>query len=206
MLMSLSVSGLECSRNEHMLFTDLNFTLNSGKLLYVRGQNGSGKTTLLRCLAGLSRPDLGAIQWQDQDIYTHNQHYYEDLIYVGHKNTVKSGLTVNENLKWSFYSNASSPSVIKTSLQKLGLEEKNDELAGSLSAGQKQRLALAKLYLKPAKLWILDEPFTALDALTTENIKQLMGDFLKRDGIIIVSSHYELTFDDLNGRMIEINI
>lgn len=178
----LHVTELQCAREIGALFQPISFLLQAGEILQISGPNGSGKSTLLRCLAGLVQPYSGQVSFR------------EDLgtpLFIGHKNAIKSSLTPIENLKW-LLENKSEADFI-TALERMGLKEQLDKLAGSFSAGQKQRLALTKLVLSSARLWILDEPFTALDAAGIELVQDLMKEHLHRQGSIVLTSHQILS-------------
>ena len=189
----LSVLDVKCSRNNQALFSKIDFTLHPGEVLHIRGENGIGKTTLLRCLAGLSRPHYGKIRWQGEDIFN-NDEYKKQRFFLGHKNAIKLSLTVYENLLFCASLQEKPPnSLILIALEQVGLALKATQMASELSSGQKQRLALSKLLLSNAKIWILDEPFTALDSEGCQIVETLMSKHLKEQGIIVFTSHHALT-------------
>ena len=167
---SLSVNNLGCIRGERVLFKNLSFQLNSGRLLYVQGENGSGKTTLLRTLCGLSLPAIGQISWNNQNIKSLAEDYYGQVLYVGHLASIKDDLTAIENIQFSLSLSGytADRSQIIGALETLGVGRCANLPTRVLSQGQKRRIALAQLWLQDTPehtpLWILDEPFTALDA------------------------------------------
>ena len=158
----LIVNQLGCTRGEQVLFSSLSFSVQSGTVLQILGNNGSGKTSLLRMIAGLLDITEGAIFRKE-----------EDLFYLGHRPTIKETLTVSENL--SFTSTLMNFKVSSEIIELLGLTSLMDTPAHYLSAGQKRRLALAPLWMIDTNLWILDEPFTALDRATVCLLEQLFN-------------------------------
>jgi heme exporter protein A len=198
----LSVSNLGCIRGERILFKNLSFELNSGKLLYVQGENGSGKTTLLRTLCGLSLPEAGDVLWNTQQIKTLAEDYYGQVLYIGHLAGIKEDLTAVENIQFSI--SLSGYSVDRehalTALDALGVARCADLPTRVLSQGQKRRIALAQLWLqndpKQTPLWILDEPFTALDVSMIEKLTQQIEAYVKQGGMVIFTSHQAPSFDN----------
>ena len=170
----LTVSGLECLRGERHLFRNLDFSVDSGELLHVQGANGSGKTSLLRILAGLSRPDYGTVRWDDTNIQESREEYAAQLLYLGHQPAVKDDLTVIENILVSSRIAGLNPSQdeIRAALEITGLGKRKTLPARVLSQGQRRRLALARLWLDKRPLWVLDEPFTALDVQATALLEE----------------------------------
>jgi heme exporter protein A len=191
----LQVKSLRCIRQQQLLFADLSFQLCSGDVLLIEGANGSGKSSLLRLLTGLASPTEGDIFWHDVDIQKDLAEYWQHLHYIGHTNGIKAGLTVLENLQLaSQLTQISSLANSGPLLTQLQLSRHQHTLAKFLSAGQKRRLALAKLFLFPKTLWILDEPLTALDTNTQALFLSRLEDHLQHGGIAIVSSHHHISF------------
>jgi heme exporter protein A len=198
---SLSVNNLGCIRGERVLFKNLSFELNSGRLLYVQGENGSGKTTLLRTLCGLSFPAIGHISWNNQNIKSLAEDYYGQVLYVGHLASIKDDLTAIENIQFSLSLSGytADRSQIIGALETLGVGRCTNLPTRVLSQGQKRRIALAQLWLKDTPehtpLWILDEPFTALDGnminILTEHIEQ----YVNNGGMVIFTSHQLPSFN-----------
>lgn len=198
---SLSVNNLGCIRGERVLFKNLSFQLNSGRLLYVQGENGSGKTTLLRTLCGLSLPAIGQISWNNQNIKSLAEDYYGQVLYVGHLASIKDDLTAIENIQFSLSLSGytADRSQIIGALETLGVGRCANLPTRVLSQGQKRRIALAQLWLQDTPehtpLWILDEPFTALDAnminILTEHIEQ----YVNNGGMVIFTSHQLPSFN-----------
>ncbi|MBA2655084.1 MAG: cytochrome c biogenesis heme-transporting ATPase CcmA [Gammaproteobacteria bacterium] len=187
--------GVECARNDRVLFSPLDFSLSPGEILHLRGANGIGKTTVLRCLAGFSAPYSGNISWLDKNVVA-NEEYKKSLLFLGHKNAIKSMLTVFENLQLSpsLHSDLGTSLILET-LERVGIKTKIHVFAGELSSGQKQRLALARLLLFPSKLWILDEPFNALDTAGFNMAQCFMAEHVDKGGMIVFTSHHPLSRD-----------
>ena len=162
----LAASDLACSRGERRLFDAVNFGLDAGDWLHVKGENGSGKTTLLRTLIGLSPPDAGAIRWRGADTRECGEAYRRALVYIGHQAALKDELTPLENLRLALALDGfdADEDHLPDVLRRVGLQGREELPCRALSAGQKRRLLIARLLLRPAELWVLDEPFSALDA------------------------------------------
>lgn len=191
----LTVKNLSCWRNEQALFSGLSLSLFPKNILFLQGENGSGKTSLLRILCGFRLPDEGEITWGDKSVSSLSQ-YFENISYVGHKNGIKEELTVEENL--NLMRSMATASNIKTEdvLKQIGLFKRSDVLARQLSAGQKRKLALARLMMTENSFWVLDEPFTSLDTATVKFFEQLIKQHITRGGMLILTSHHEI---DLSG-------
>ncbi|MBK1695215.1 heme ABC exporter ATP-binding protein CcmA [Chromatium weissei] len=187
----LEVMQLECRRGDRRLFTDLNFSLSAGTLLHVRGRNGSGKTTLLRTLCGLFTPEHGKLLWRGESIQQLGDDYRREVLYFGHLNGIKGDLTGIENLSIAatLAGNSVSQSNIWAALARIGLTGFEDLPTRMLSQGQKKRVALARLMLSTAPLWILDEPFTALDVDAVALLQTLISDHIAAGGLAILTTH-----------------
>jgi len=194
----LSGQNLACVKQDRILFENINFSIDSSELLYVRGQNGAGKTSLLRILVGLADPAEGTIEYKQQNIQQANELYCQDLVYFGHKLGLSLNLNAIENLRFWCQLNqvTTSESELYELLANLGLVGLEDVMVSQLSAGQQRRVALARLWLKAsAKLWILDEPFTALDVQGIALLRNKMIQHLSEGGAIIITSHQTLDVD-----------
>ncbi|MCG6859806.1 MAG: cytochrome c biogenesis heme-transporting ATPase CcmA [Chromatiaceae bacterium] len=192
----LEVLGLACRRGDRQLFSGLSFDVEPGTLLHVRGRNGSGKTTLLRALCGLFAPDAGEIRWNGEDSRRLGDDYHADLLYFGHLNGIKSDLTGIENLQISSVLDGDQvdDEQLWSALEQMGLAGFEDLPAKVLSQGQKKRVALARLLLSKAPLWILDEPFTALDLDAVDLLQTLIArHVVDRDGMVILTTHQEVS-------------
>ncbi|TVR95929.1 MAG: heme ABC exporter ATP-binding protein CcmA [Rhodospirillales bacterium] len=183
---------LTCIRGERMVFRDVSFALEPGGLLLLVGANGSGKTSLLRIMAGLTPAAAGMLSWNDLDISREPEAFRSRLRYVGHLDGVKPALTVAEHLQfWSALLAADSARPIDPApaLEAFGIGHLADLPGRFLSAGQRRRLALARLLLVPAPLWLLDEPRTALDAEAVARLDAVIGEHRLRGGAVVMSSH-----------------
>lgn len=188
----LSVNGLSCARGERTLFADVSFSLGEREWLHVKGNNGAGKTSLLRLLVGLSPPLAGEIRWRGEP--APSAEYRAEMIYLGHHAAVKEELTPLENLRLAASLDdldLSEPDAL-AALIRLGLRGREDLPVRVLSAGQKRRVLLARLLTRPAKLWVLDEAFNALDVAAVELLGQLIGEHLTRGGMAVLTSHQPL--------------
>jgi heme exporter protein A len=200
----LETSGLACERGGLRLFSDLGFTVARGGLLRVRGSNGSGKTTLLRALAGLTRPSAGAVRWRGKDI---DGDYRREMLFLGHAPAVKDELTVLENLDFACrISGLRLTDVkIKDALQQLGIAHLANLPARYLSQGQRKRAALARLALPAAaRLWLLDEPFAALDGGGIEQVGALCAAHLSDGGMLVLTSHQDVAIASAAAQSIEL--
>jgi heme exporter protein A len=189
----LEVINLECVRGERRLFKGLNFTADPGTLIELRGANGSGKTSLLRIICGLATPAAGEIRWQGKNIRALGEEYSGLVAYLGHQNGVKNELTAIENVKLAsgLVGHARSRAQCEQILSRVGLRQQNLP-ALLLSAGQRRRVALARLLSVNATLWILDEVLTSLDAAAIRMTREVIREHLENGGMAIVATHQEL--------------
>ena len=198
--------NLSCKRQQQILFANISFELKSGEALFIEGPNGSGKSSLLRLLTGLSTPTKGEIYWQNQSIQYSRLTYWENLHYVSHQNGIKLGLTVMENLQLMAYLSEKQQDKIEETLSLLQLSHHQHTPTSYLSAGQKRRLALAKLWLFPKIIWILDEPCTALDAATQILFLTQLETHLQNGGISVMSSHHAMHLKNLATQTLSLGI
>jgi heme exporter protein A len=188
---SLSVQELQCSRGDLCLFQGLSFELQPGQLIWLEGRNGSGKTTLLRTLCGLFLADHGDILWQKQPIRQIPDEFYRQLFYLGHQNALKLDLNPIENLTVlsRLAGQAVSESQLEAALAKMGLAGYEDVPVRKLSQGQKRRVALSRLLISDAPLWVLDEPFVALDVAAVELLQSIIVQHVQDGGMVILTTH-----------------
>lgn len=187
----LSAEKLCCIRGTQTLFANLSLQLDAGQWLYVQGENGAGKTSLLRILAGLALPADGEVCWQGSPIGKQRSDYHTDMLYLGHQASLKEDLTLTENLDSLMAMDGLkvTGSAIRDALTRMGLSKRQHLPARVLSAGQKRRGLLARLLLRPAKLWILDEPLNALDVNAIADLQDCLKAHLRRGGMIVLTSH-----------------
>lgn len=187
---SLTISELVIERGDRVLCDGLTVSVQSGEIIRVAGENGAGKSSLLKVLAGVMQPTDGMLQWRDEDVTLHRDVLQQDLLYIGHGAGVKSLFTVEENLRW-YFPNATGPQ-ISNALLAVNLSGYEETPAAQLSAGQKRRIALARLWLTEKLLWLLDEPFTALDQSGVEVLEKRLQEHIKNDGMVLLTTHQPL--------------
>ena len=192
--MKLEAKQLQCIRGDRELFSDLSFALESKQLMMLEGRNGSGKTTLLRTLCGLYSPDEGEVLWNGQSIKKQDEAFRRELLYLGHLNSIKADLTVLENLRINslLAGDAVSDDALMEALDTIGLFAFEDFPTSQLSQGQKRRVALARLLISQASLWILDEPFVALDVAAVELLQSIIARHVDKGGMVILTTHQEV--------------
>jgi len=189
-------------RDDIALFSGVSFRLFPGKAIQIKGANGTGKTTLMRILATSLTPSVGDLFWQGESLPGQLQSFRADLLYIGHSPGVKAALTPSENLRWFFRlaphkSKALDEDLINDALTQIGLAPYCDAPCHTLSAGQLRRVALARLYLSSARLWVLDEPFTSIDIDGVSNLEALMAAHLAAGGCLVTTSHQKLYLENI---------
>ncbi|WP_233119030.1 cytochrome c biogenesis heme-transporting ATPase CcmA [Aggregatibacter actinomycetemcomitans] len=190
----LNLEQLTCQRGDKVLFHHLNLHIRAGDFVQIEGNNGIGKTSLLRIIAGLATPLEGKVRWNSEEIFKQCEAFHDDLLYLGHQNGIKPELTAWENLH--FYQQIGrcrqGDDILWEVLQTVGLLGREDIPAAQLSAGQQKRIALARLWLSEASLWILDEPFNAIDKKGVAVLTALFERHAQHNGIVILTSHQEV--------------
>ena len=221
---TLEISELSCARGDRTLFEGFGARVSGGDLLYIAGSNGSGKTTLLRTVCGLARPAFGDIRWDGRSTHALGDEFRRHLSYVGHLDGVQGELTLVENLRAyrCAAGGAAFPSPLPLSrgergtdasgtaspeeiLDRLGLAPYRSFPAKILSQGQRRRLALARLLVSEKPLWILDEPFTALDVRSCRLISDLLAQHLARGGMALISSHQQFDIAGVTYHRIDLD-
>ena len=195
----LSGNKLFCERDDRVLFQDLDFNLHEGEVMQLRGSNGSGKTTLMRMLCGLNDGYKGEISWYGASVSEQAGDFYHSLHYIGHREGVSKVLTPAENLRWSCSLKSEvDDQLIEKTLADLGLRGYEESPCHTLSAGQQQRVALARLLINPMKLWILDEPFTTLDPKGVKQLEENILSHANSGGAVMVTTHHKLNIPGMN--------
>lgn len=188
----ISAQQLTCIREDRILFEQLSFAINAGDIVQIEGPNGAGKTSLLRILAGLSQPYEGEVLFDGQSITDNRELFHQNLLYLGHTPGVKNEMTAQENLAFNLSLHGLDPETAEQTLSKVNLLGFEDATASHLSAGQHRRIALARLWQTQAKVWILDEPFTAIDKQGVANLEHLFIKHIDNGGAVILTTHQDL--------------
>lgn len=188
-----------CIRGGRELFSAFSCRVTNGDVLFVEGANGAGKTSLLRILAGLLEPTDGEVRWAGHSIRHTRSEYNRALTYIGHAAGVNDNLTVCENMRvWSGVGAPRSGVNVDEALAQFGLADYGDAPAGCLSAGQRRRIALARLLVEDSRVWLLDEPFAALDADGRATVERLLDWHVKAGGTAVVTTHQPMSLAGCN--------
>ena len=203
----LEADALECVRGERRLFAGLGFTLEAGELLYLQGRNGAGKTSLLRMLTGLLPPVAGEVRWRGESIARQGEQFRSELCYLGHLNAIKEELTPLENLGISarLAGEALDEAAALDALAQVGLAGREDLACKHLSQGQKRRVALARLVHEARPLWILDEPFVALDVAAVDWLAGVIGGHVARGGLVVMTTHQPVAIPGASVRELRLS-
>jgi heme exporter protein A len=206
----LTISNISCVRGHKPLFAPVSFSLQDGQALHLEGDNGVGKTSLLRIICGLSPADSGEVLWNG--VALNRQHpevveaFRASLCYVGHNLSLKDELTPIENLLFDAQVTGHSLSREKgmDALRKMGLNNRTHLPLRVLSQGQKRRTALARLSVTDAKLWVLDEPFVALDPQSLDYLRAILANHVQQGGLLLFSSHQLVELSQPNGHAMDV--
>ncbi len=189
--------SLECVRDDRLLFNDLSFAVAESEVLQIEGPNGSGKTSLLRILCGLRLAEAGKVLWRGESILSNREDYYANMVYIGHLPCVKGDLTVVENIRSLLDTRSLSLGdiEIEAALDKVGLASYEDVPGKALSSGQRRRILLAFVELSQAKLWILDEPLTALDVQGVSLMESMIMEHKQSGGSVVFTTHHGMQLE-----------
>jgi heme exporter protein A len=193
----LEAVDLQCIRDDRTLFSGLCFDLHPGQALVLEGQNGCGKTSLLRILCGIRLPEAGQLLWSGESIFALGAEFHEHIAYLGHRDGNKLDLTPLENLKIAQGLGKARHDIdLETALDQVDLYGFEDVPTRNLSAGQQRRLAIARLLVTEAALWILDEPFTSLDRQGIAKVEGLFEQHLAAGGMAALTTHHRITLPE----------
>lgn len=193
----LEVEDLACLKGDRLLFRELAFAVAPHEMLRIAGHNGAGKTSLLRLLTGLSLPEVGEVRWQGQPIRRVREAFHRALCYLGHSPALNDMLTPLENLRFACEAGGDQVSEqdCEQALVRIGLANQLDLPARVLSQGQRRRVGLARLFLADKRpLWVLDEPFTALDVKAVAELAQTLSDHCAAGGTVLLTTHQDAPF------------
>jgi len=202
----LRVSHLSCSRGNKPLFADVSFALQAGQALHLEGDNGVGKTSLLRIICGLSPADAGEVCWQGKPIQQNATAFRSSLFYLGHGLSLKEELSALENLMSdaAVSGRTLSQQQALVALARMGLRGREHLPLRVMSQGQKRRTALARLLASQAPLWVLDEPFVALDVKAVDGLRGLLAEHVANGGMVLFTSHQPVTLTRANGSSVDV--
>lgn len=201
----LEIRNLACVRGERLLFRDLRLVLSEGDVVQVTGPNGCGKTSLLRIVCGLALAEEGVVLWHAEPT-RRSERFKRECAYVGHRDGLKADLSARENLAFHARLTRADPAAVDGAIERLGLAGCRDVPAGHMSAGQRRRAALARLLLAQRRLWILDEPLTALDAHGRSTVEDLVNDHRRAGGLVLFTSHQGLQHGELKALCRELSL
>lgn len=202
-VLDLEFRQFTCLRDGYPLFNPLNFKLRAGEIVQISGANGAGKTTFLRAMCGLFDEWEGEFLWNGETLKTPNFSMKSQMLYLGHQPGVKKSLSASENLQWFFgVQGRRFPGQISKALAEVGLSGYEDVMCYQMSAGQMRRVALARLYVSEAPVWILDEPFTAIDRSGVKNLETLLQTHVSNGGLVVLTTHQPLAIEGV--RLIEL--
>lgn len=202
----LAARSVHVWRGDRHVLRGVEFEAHPGEVVHVAGPNGTGKTTLLRALAGLLQPEEGEVQWEGTPIGRQRDEFGASMSYLGHENALKGDLTAGENLHYGVGVRIEvSAAAIDDVLARVGISRCRDLPARVLSAGQRRRLAMARVLLAAAPLWILDEPFTNLDVGGVAELSAFIGQHAREGGSVVLAAHQALRIPGQSPRLVELD-
>jgi heme exporter protein A len=201
----LRADNLTYEINDKLILDGISFSVSSGQILFIEGSNGSGKTTLLRILSGLMQTDEGSVSWNGNNIEEERIEYNLQMTYLGHNTGVKAELSTLENIQFfSALSGLEKNCDPVKAMNWVGLKPYQDTPGRHLSYGQQRRIALTRLLMEPSKLWILDEPFAGLDVKMIDNLRTRFIEHVNNGGLLILTSHQPIEFEQVNTQRIQL--
>lgn len=195
MTAKLLANELTLIRGDRCLFADLSFALSPGELMLLEGRNGSGKTSLLRAMVGMLELESGDVTWEGTSLSRDRHAFNASLVWLGHRAGFKSDLTVAENLRFESALRVASGGTLEDALERLGILRLKNLAFRLLSAGQQRRVAIARMLLSGAELWLMDEPFTNLDRDGRQLIMDIVGEQLAAGGLCVMTAHQDVDID-----------
>ncbi len=202
MTAKLSATDLTLIRGERCLFTGLGFALETGQLLVLEGQNGSGKTSLLRAMLGMLELETGEICWNGEPIRRVRQSYFRSVVWLAHRVGLKADLTLVENLQFESALRPVANTDFNAVLERLGIDRLKKLAVRSLSAGQQRRVALARVLLSDAPVWLMDEPFANLDRDGRQLVTEILAQHLASGGMCVMAAHQDVVIDAPTQRVV----
>jgi len=195
--MSLQLKNLHCYRGHRTLFTNLDISVEPGRVLVVAGKNGCGKSTLLKIISGLRQADEGEVFWNGLSLQENATEFEQQMIWLSHRNGLNESLTAKENIQYSTSLANYTDVNISSILERVGLKGYANTPVRQFSAGMKRRLAMSRLVSKPAKLWLLDEPQSALDKAGIRLLDELIIEHVTQGGAVVMSSHHDVSLTNI---------
>ncbi len=197
----LTISGLTLIRGDRCLFSGVSFAVSRGELVLLEGDNGSGKTSLLRAVVGLLEPESGDISWNGRPVREVRSAFFSAMVWMGHRVGFKADLTVEENLAFERALRPTAGQALDATLERLSITRLRKLPLRALSAGQQRRVALARMLLASATLWLMDEPFTNLDREGRALVESLVAEHLDRGGMCVMAAHQDVDIDVPTARV-----
>ena len=203
--LEILVNSATCYKNNSVIFSDINISLKNSEIIIIMGPNGCGKTTLIKSLCGIQNLESGSIKLNNKNIYSLGSDYKDEIIYIGHSNSLNKDLTVMENIEYlsAFDStiNINNTKNINNSMKILDIEKYKDYRVSDLSEGSKKKISLMRLLLTKKKIWFLDEPMSSLDDRSINKLINIFVSHQKNSGLIFLATHYNFSEKINNCKM-----